>query len=238
MVSDGSESWPSGRPRLPRGFVDDFKRQRCAAAIADLAHEGGTQAVTTARVTARAKMAKATFYDLFDGRDTAFRYACDYGRELLLEALHGAAEVPGTWEERLGRTIGALLDAAAENPNLAELCIVHSKSLEPEHGKPYDGILTDAFAEVLTEILPADLEERVFSFSELAAAAIVSIVARWLITEGNEDLSELRGELTAIVSMPYRREHSARAARPERPGMSPGLLGQDWPGPGRSRSST
>jgi AcrR family transcriptional regulator len=156
-------------------------------------------------------MAKATFYDLFDGRDMAFRYACDYGRKLLLQALETAAEVPGTWEERLERTIGALLDATAENPNLAELCIVHSKSLGPEHGKPYDGILTDAFAEILTEILPADPEKRVFSFSELAAAAIVSIVARWLITRDNEDLGELRGELTTIVSMPYRRDGSARA---------------------------
>jgi AcrR family transcriptional regulator len=167
-------------------------------------HELGPNLVTTSRVIARAKIAKATFYDLFEGREAALIYACDCGRKILLDAVEAAAEAPGPWEERLERTIGALLDATAENLSLAELCIVHSKSLLRKQPKPYDSVLIDALAGLLGDILPEEPEERVFSFSELAGGAIVSIVAQRLIVGEGKNLSELRGELTTIVSMPYR----------------------------------
>jgi AcrR family transcriptional regulator len=169
MVSHASNSLPSGRPPLPKGFVDEVRRQRCATVIADLAHELGPSLVTTSRVTARARIAKATFYALFDGREAAFIYACACAHRVLLEALEAAAEVPGPWEERLKRTIGALFEATAENLSLAELCLVHSKSLLPERAKPYDGALIDALAGLLRDLLPEEPGERVLSFSELVA---------------------------------------------------------------------
>ncbi|MDX6635479.1 MAG: hypothetical protein QOF06_1682 [Solirubrobacterales bacterium] len=211
MVSTNPKDWPHGRPLLPQKFIHDFKMERCARAIADLVHEVGPHAVTASMVTKRVKVAKATFYELFDGREAAFRYACENGRAALLEPVEAAAKEPGTWEGQLESTIGALLGAASEEPHLAELCLVHSTALLREQTGPYDSAFVKTLTRVLTDILPSIPEKSILDFNELSAYGIVSIVARRLIDGKAEALPGLQGELTTIVSAPYRTGEAARA---------------------------
>ncbi len=203
MVSENTNHDRATRPPLPQKFIDDFKRERCLKAIADLVHEVGSHAVRTEMVAQRAKIARATFYGLFRSRDEAFREACEHASGLLLEAIREAAATAGSWEERLEAVIGALLDTAAENPHLAELCLVHPGAFGNGQRSPYDGALAETLTSVLQDIVPERGEGRTLRFSELAACSLISIVSQRLIEGKGETLGELRGELTMIVSLPF-----------------------------------
>ncbi len=208
MVQKPPKSPPLGRPVLPQKFIDGFRLERCALAIADLAHEVGPGAITAGAVIERVKMARATFYELFDGRDAAFRYACELGAKTLVEPARIAGGKPGPWEERLNGSIGALLEAASENPNLAELSLVHSAALLGVQAGP--GAVVDSLVDVWKEFLPPGSEKwRSIDFAEPAAHGTVSIIARRLLEGEPEVLSELRGELTTLVATPYRQVETA-----------------------------
>jgi AcrR family transcriptional regulator len=196
MVSTEPKRWPPGRQPLPQRFIDGFRIERCARAIADLAHEVGPHAVTTAMVTKRVKMSRATFYELFDGRAGALRCACEVAQGALLEPVEAATADPGAPEERLEAVIRALLEAIREEPRLAELCLVHSASLPS--GGPNGLVLAEALAAIL-RVLP-EMSDRLPVRAELAAHGLVSVIARRLWAGEADRLGELCDELTAFVS--------------------------------------
>jgi len=155
-------------------------------------------------VAGRVDMPRAAFFGLFPRSEEAVGSACEVARDVLLEPVEAAAESPGRWEERLEATIGALLETVREEPYLAGLCFVHAPFLLDASG-PYDRAFMETFAGILQEILPKAKGYPLPRYSELAASGIVAIIARRLSGGEADLLGDLRGELTAVISIPYLR---------------------------------
>jgi AcrR family transcriptional regulator len=118
-----------GRQKLPREVIEHYQRRRAATALAAIAHEDGITELTVARITKKARMAGGTFYKLFENKSECFEFACEEARERLFGPVRAAAEREGPWFERLDEAIGGFLEAAAGEPFLAELYLVHSPAL-------------------------------------------------------------------------------------------------------------
>lgn len=203
MVPAGSENSSGGRPKLPKGFIDKVKRERCFVAIAELVGEQGPYAATTAAITSRVRISRATFYGLFESREAAIRQACEYSRETLLAALT-EAPLSGSWEQRLRQTVGGLTDVVERNPDLAELCLVQARSMLSDADVPYDREVVTALAERLNDILGAATGRSDFDFGELWSFGILSVIAQHLLEARGLGIGEIRDELSDIVGSAYR----------------------------------
>lgn len=197
-----------GSVRLPQRVLDAYKRERCAIAVSELVHEHGYHRLTADLLVKRAKISRTTFYALFEGRDDAFRWACEYACCQLLDPLEEAAQTQDLWDRRVEASISALVTAAVHNKLLAELSLVHS----PAHlGMEVSGrgIVAEALAQVLEEgPEPPVLESQ--RMADLLAGGVVSVLAQRIITGRPGGIGDdFAAELTALVLRPY--QHPAAA---------------------------
>lgn len=82
---------PRGRTRMPAGKVETAQRARIQrAAIAAFA-EIGFAATTVADIVARARVSRAAFYRLFDGKQACFLAAILAGRDAMMPRIVAAA---------------------------------------------------------------------------------------------------------------------------------------------------
>jgi len=151
-------------------------------------------------VTTRAKMARATFYELFRNQQSAMRFTSELGCHRLAEAVAGAGKQPGSRQERIAGGIEAFLGAADRERYLSEFSLVHSQALgEPEIG-PFDprllGTLTSLFEQAPETQSRSGRGGRV---DNLIAHGIVSVVGERLRADKGESLAELAPELTKIA---------------------------------------
>ncbi len=193
-----------GHSQLPQQFVDDYKRERCALAIGELVHEHGPAALTVDRICKEAKMARATFYDLFEGCDAAFQFACELGVRRLREALETGAHPQLPWRERVGAAIGSLLQAIEADLYLAELCLVHGGG----RGNPTFALLPPELLEALANVIGQARAERPACeppalTEELMASGIIAVIAGE-VWRGNSLLfGDLQEELATLTAMPF-----------------------------------
>ena len=95
------------------------------------------------------QMSRTTFYDLFDGISDCLTYAFGDAYDRLIAPTKKAREDGAPWLEELTRSVGAFYLAAAENPLLAELCLVHSAgAVEEARGHDFEAAV-GAIAEVI-----------------------------------------------------------------------------------------
>lgn len=194
----GRGGWPHGRPMLSQAYLAERRRERCAQAIADLAHDAGPEKLKVDMVTGRAQMARGTFYDTFAGFEEALRFACDWAGRQLSEPIRdaaGAAEQPG----RIGRAVGALLDAASERPSVAELYLVHRPCLLGS-----DAIEDDVLAAALIAAIDGDRQAgsapRPEQVADFVAAGILAVVRSRLRAGEAASLPALEGELAQLAT--------------------------------------
>ncbi len=205
-----SETRQQRRPLLPQEFIDNYKRWRVLVAIAGLAHEGGAGELTTTQIIARAKISRPTFYELFESKAACFAFACGAARRYLVGPIEAAGEAPGPWPERMSAAVGDLLAAAAEQPLLAELCLLHAAGMRREPQEPCGEAVVEALARLAADGRGAGRQaagglpyrEPQPGTEELVACAIVSVVAP-RVRAGAAELPELREELTGMALRPF-----------------------------------
>lgn len=195
---------------LPKDYVDENKRRRCAEAVAELAHAKGVGQVQAGEVIKLARISRTTFYAIFEDREQSFAYSCDLARRQLLAALTPMAELPGARSERVGRTVGALLIAAAEAPRMTELCLVHSVVLPQNPPGVHDPATVAALAEALAPQPLGRGRSRAGRAETFVAEAIVSVVATRLRRGRHEELLQLREQLVE-VAMTWLEAENSRA---------------------------
>jgi AcrR family transcriptional regulator len=100
----------------PRSQVGEVQRVRIIAGAVEAVAESGYAGLTVAAVIGRAKISRRTFYELFEDREDCFLAAFDEAlaraRAPILEAYGGG----GTWRERIGAGLLALLAFCDEQP--------------------------------------------------------------------------------------------------------------------------
>jgi AcrR family transcriptional regulator len=176
---------------LPVEFVAEYKRERIAVAIAELAMESGLANVTTGMIIGRVRMARKTFYDVFPSRTAALEFACVEATRHLSEPLRAAGAEGGGERERCERAVTALIGAVVEQPAYAALAMVHSVSLDAGPADRYLDTVVSALAGAI------DREQ----LGELAARSIVSVVSMQVMRGGSEHLPELREGLVGLAGV-------------------------------------
>ncbi len=172
-----------------------------AVAVAELAHEEGIDGLTTAGMVARARMSRLSFYKLFASKAQCLAYCCEFAADRLAEPVRSAAQGPEPWPVPLERAIAALLEAAAAQPLLAELCFVHSPALLPRGSEVGHQAIVEALAVAVTRGREHDgpsgappSEE-----AEFVASAVVSIVAQRTRAGEVDGLTALTDELVGLA---------------------------------------
>lgn len=196
----GNGSVPD-RPRLiSPEFVAGYRRERMAVAVAELAHEDGVDELTTARMVARARMSRLSFYELFADKAKCLTYCCEFAGDRLAEPVLTAAQDPEPWPVPLERAIRVLLEAVAEQPLLAELCFVHSAALLPRGSELGHQAIVKALAAVTPGREERDAEDVPPSEeAEFVASAIASIVAQRIRAGEVDRLPALADELASLA---------------------------------------
>jgi AcrR family transcriptional regulator len=176
------------RPELDREVVATFRRERVARGIAEAVQEIEMGGLRTIDIAAAARMAKATFFDLFPGKSASVEYACEFATLRLTQPL---AQPPqdSPRRARLEWAIDTLIEAIEAEPLLAGLCLVHSRSARTQNPERYFQAVVDAVA---AAIGPGRC-------TEVRAGAIVAFIALRLAQGRGEDLATLRTGFVGIA---------------------------------------
>lgn len=128
---------PRGRHRLPPEVIERSQRERLLEAAIEAVAEKGYAAVTVGDLTKRAGVSRTTFYDQFEDKEGCFLAAYDRAVDGLVRRVAAAYETAEAWPERAKAGLEALLEALAEQPELARLALVDIGSAGPAAQRRY-----------------------------------------------------------------------------------------------------
>jgi AcrR family transcriptional regulator len=183
--------------------------------------ELGYPPATVGRITARARVSRRTFYQLFANRDECFAAVLDelvaaVGAELSAAGLERLA-----WHERVRKGLWMILEFFDREPALARVCVVQALRAGPLVLERREAVLAR-----LAAVVDEGREEgaRGGGLTPLTAEGLVgaafAIVYPRLSRRDGEPLVALLGELMAMVVLPYL---GPAAARRERTRLAPAL---------------
>ncbi len=116
---------------LPRTRVGEIQRSRLLAGAVATIEELGYPQATVGRITARARLSRRTFYQMFANRDECFAAVLDevaatVAGELAAAGLEGLA-----WRERVRMGLWTILGFFDREPALARVCVVQALRAGP-----------------------------------------------------------------------------------------------------------
>jgi AcrR family transcriptional regulator len=197
---------PRGRNKLPREVVVANQLARLLWATALEIDERGYSAITVADITARARVSRLTFYELFDNKLDCVLAAQRVAIGRLRELIARAYEAEPSWGEGVAAALAAVLSFVAAAPEEANLLRISSPgAAEPELAERGQAAL-----EELATAMRARRGERDRSDSSAPAlreqAAIggaAAVIGAKLLSGEPEFGPELRAELTRLILAPY-----------------------------------
>jgi AcrR family transcriptional regulator len=122
------------RPQISREFLEQHRRRRYVDAAAELLHEFGRPGASVTNIVRLAGTARNSFYEVFAGGEDCIAYGIGLaGRTLFaeLEAQGG----DGQWPTEVLAAVSGFYRAAAADPLLAELFLIHSAASRVEAGR-------------------------------------------------------------------------------------------------------
>lgn len=217
------------RPRTvsPRVQVSEMQRARLlAAAVASFAELGYARA-SVAHITARARVSRRTFYDLFAGREECLLAVLEGAVERVRGEI-AAADLAGLgWRERVRGGLLVILSFFDREPVLARVCVVQALQGGPrvlewrtELLGDLAGILDEGRGEHSNSSSNSRSREcTVLTAEGLVGAAFAIVYARLLKDDRRESLRDLVGELMSLIVLPYL--GAAAARREQRRSLPP-----------------
>ncbi len=196
----------------PRVQVAEMQRARLlASAVSTIAELGYTNA-SVAHITARARVSRRTFYDLFDSREECLIAVLQdtveqVANEIASENLTGLA-----WRERIRGGLLVILSFLDREPVLARVCVVQSLQGGPRVLRWREELLTQ-LATILDQGRTQSARSRectVLTAEGLVGAALAIVYARLSAHKRQESLRDLLGELMSLIVLPYLGPSAAR----------------------------
>ena len=195
----------------PRAQIAEIQRSRLLAGAVRTFEELGYARATVAHITARARVSRRTFYELFASRDECLAALID-DLEARVQAEITAQEAEGcSWCERMRVGLGVILASLDREPALARVCIVQAS-----HG----GSAVLERRERILAALAGVVDEGRFEhargaqLSQLTAEGLVgaafTVVHARLSRREREPLAALRSELMGLIVLPYLGAGAAR----------------------------
>jgi AcrR family transcriptional regulator len=217
-------------PVRAQAQVAEIQRSRLLAAAVRVCDERGYAETSVADVVGRARMSRRTFYEMFASRDECFVAVLDQTLGLLAPELARIELERLPWRERMRAGLAAILAFLDREPLLARVCVVHALA----GGAPVLARREQIVARLVREVDRGRAESaRGAGCTELTAEGVVGAVSAIVHARlvRREPLADLRGELTAMIVLPYlggaaaRRERELPVARAGRPRRGPGAGG-------------
>lgn len=171
-------------------------------ALAELAVEQGYEATKISDIVRRAGVARKTLYDNFEGKEEVFLAAFDAARdEVLSRVEEGSDDADDEWQDRVEGGLAALLAYVAEQPTLAQMCMIEALSATPATTKRYEDSL-ETFVELARRALPQD-EGLPDTTAETLVGGVAWIVYQKIRRGEAERAEDLLPELTEFMMAPY-----------------------------------
>lgn len=191
----------SSRPALPREFIAAHKQRRIMDALAELCAEQGYEATKISDIVRRAKVARKTLYDNFDGKEEVFLATFDAARDEAFGRVEESCAAAEDWQQRVEAGLAALLGYVAQEPVLARMCMIEALSATPATTRRYEDALA-AFVKLAGEALPRSkrLPETI---DETLVGGVAWIVYQQIRREQARDAVDLLPQLTEFVLAPY-----------------------------------
>lgn len=200
------ERWrpPRGRHRLPPEVIARSQRERLLEATIRVVAEKGYAATTVADLTREAGISRTTFYAMFDDKEGCFLVAYDGIVDALVRRVTAAYESKEEWPRRARAGLATLLEALAEEPDVARLALVDVGSAGPAAQR--------RLRAALQRLTPFFDEGRDFApggrnlpanTSRMAIGAVAGLIADELTEERAEDLPELLSDVLFATLVPY-----------------------------------
>ena len=199
---------------LPRTRVGEIQRSRLLSGAVAVIDELGYPRATVGRITARARLSRRTFYQMFANRDECFAavledLAAVVGGELAAVGMEGLA-----WRERVRMGVWGILVCFDREPALARVCVVQAMRAGPQVLQCREEILVRLAAVVDEGREDARGEGMTPLTAEGLVGAAFAIVYSRLSRSDGEQLAGLLGELMAMIVLPYLGPAAARRERP------------------------
>jgi AcrR family transcriptional regulator len=180
------------------------QRERLLEAAVRVVATKGYAATTVADLTREAGISRTTFYEMFDDKEACFLAAYDRIVDALVRRVAAAYEGEGEWPQRARAGLAALLEALAEEPDLARLALVDVGSAGPAAQR--------RFRAAMQRLTPFFDEGRDFApggrnlpanTSRMAIGAVTGLIADELTEERAEDLPKLLSDVLFATLVPY-----------------------------------
>ncbi len=207
----------------------EYRRVRLLRAAAAAVDEHGYGAVTVAHITARAKISRRTFYELFVDREQCLLAVMEDIEAQLATELQAAGLDDLPWRERVRMGLWTVLRFFDRESGLARFCVVQSARGDERMAAYREELLariTGVIGEGREESVPAQSAEVSPLTAEGIAGAVVSILNTRLAATGRRPargsrkdapaggpLSDLVGELMALIVLPYLGPQAAQEER-------------------------
>jgi AcrR family transcriptional regulator len=199
---------------LPRTRVGEIQRSRLLAGAVATIDELGYPRATVGRITARARLSRRTFYQMFANRDECFAAVLEelvatVAGELAAEGMEGLA-----WRERVRAGLWRILVFFDREPALARVCVVQALCAGPLVLECREAVLAQLAAVIDEGRLEGGRGDGLTPVTAegLVGAAFAIVYARLSRRDG-ESLTGLLGELMAMIVLPYLGPAAARRER-------------------------
>jgi AcrR family transcriptional regulator len=180
------------------------QRERLLEAAIRLVAAKGYAAVTVGDLTKDAGVSRTTFYEMFEDKEACFLAAYDNAVDALVRRVASAYEAEEGWPNRSAAGLAALLEALAEEPQLARLSLVDIGSAGPAAQRRYRSAvqrLTPLFEEGRDfapggRSLPANT-------SRMAIGGVTGLIADELLAGRAAELPGLLSDVLFATLVPY-----------------------------------
>jgi AcrR family transcriptional regulator len=180
------------------------QRERLLEAAMRVVAEKGYGATTVANLTREAGISRTTFYAMFEDKEACFLAAYDSVAEALMKRVAAAYEAEERWPDRARAGLAELLEALAEDPQVARLALVDAGAAGPAAQRRYRA--------ALQRLTPLFDEGRDFApggrglpanTSRMAIGAVAGLIADELAEGREEYLPRLLSDLLFATLVPY-----------------------------------
>lgn len=212
-LSERLSGLPSARHPVPSDYVIENQRNRILVAMAELCAERGYQKTTIELIAKTARVALATFYEHFSGKEECFLAAFDESVGAAREVFAELLDTGQPWEEQISFGLQVFLEMVMRERPRAKLCIVEAQAAGTAALLRYQATLESA-APKLREgrelnpragLLPDGLEVALLG-------GIAWLVHQRLIADDLDDLMTLLPEMLQVTLTPYVGEAEAGRA--------------------------
>lgn len=204
--SQRREPWrpPRGRHRLPPEVIARSQRERLLDATIRVVAAKGYGATTIADLTSEAGISRTTFYEMFEDKEACFLAAYDNAVDVLVRRISTAYEAEEDWPQRARAGLATLLEALAEEPELARLSLVDVGAAGPAAQRRYRA--------ALQRLTPFFDEGRDFApggrnlpanTSRMAIGAVAGLISDEVAEGRAEQLPDLLSEVLFATLVPY-----------------------------------